>query len=168
MSSISVRINLRRVKFKRVKGTQVLTIFDQQTPKTATDKCEEDGNDIHSTGDSTSSLNSNDAADTKRDYLVIDASGETVSGRPKEITHSANSIIRISDDRADKDLDGGKKAIRISQLPTYCRLRFWLVQADHSLLKRMQRKQVDSILFSLKGDANDECIQCHANRQVRE
>eukprot|EP00956_Cyclotella_meneghiniana_P036327 scaffold124170_cov114-Cyclotella_meneghiniana.AAC.2 len=39
----------------------------QQTPKTTTDKCEEDGNDIHSTGDSTSTLNSNDAADTKSD-----------------------------------------------------------------------------------------------------
>ena len=39
----------------------------QQTPKTITDKCEEDSSDIHSTGDSTSTLNSNDAADTKRD-----------------------------------------------------------------------------------------------------
>jgi len=89
-------MNARNLAFERLyvllslgeKNTQYASLDDtcQQTPKTTTDKCEEDSSDIHSTVDSTSTLNSNDAADTKRDYLVIDASGETVSGRPKEIT----------------------------------------------------------------------------------
>jgi len=70
-------MNARNLAFERLyvllslgeKNTQYASLDDtcQQTPKTTTDKCEEDSSDIHSTVDSTSTLNSNDAADTKRD-----------------------------------------------------------------------------------------------------
>ena len=81
----------------------------QPTPKTTNDKCEDESNGIHSNDDSTSSspsllisLNSNDAPSAKRDYSVHDASSETVSSLPKEITSGSNtnSMIPISDDRS--------------------------------------------------------------------